>query len=115
LALTLFATFVAFAVTRDRLQRLGRPQLTAYGRSGIEELQGRLGKLKELPYAAMLGSPDLALLTAVGVFGMSILAGSPYDAFAVTLTSSQVGDWIINIENEGGCGGDSGCGGCGGH
>ena len=84
-------------------------RLTAAGKAHLKRIEARLARLKDRPKAARLGAADPLLLTAVGVFGVPILTGSAYDAFATAVKPMASSAWSFSVD---GCDGD-GCAGCG--
>jgi len=131
LPLLLVFSFVAFASIKRGLDCLGQPRLTMEGRRSLEELQTHFSALKKKRFwVADQDADHPAHLLAVGVFGVSVLASSSYDAFAAALASGKGGNWSLGGEcgcsrasqwsigsgcggdGGSGCGGD-GCGGCG--
>jgi uncharacterized protein (TIGR04222 family) len=85
-------------------------RLTREGKAELKQLERQFELLKDRPKAARLGYPDPTLLTAVAVFGVKVLVGSVYDAFAAAVRPLPKGDWSFGSGD--GCGSD-GCGGCG--
>src|SRR5262245_54694775 len=93
-------------------------RITREGKQYLEQLRGQFESLARSDSATRAGTPHRTQLTAVAVFGLGVLAGSPFDALAETLgasTSKVYGTKKAGgQDSDGGCGCGVGCGGCGG-
>ncbi len=80
------------------------PRLSSRGRAYLQKLQLAFEGLKERALAATKTAAGPTLLLTLGLFGVGVLAGTPYEYYQRMFHKST--------GSEGSCGG--GCGGCGG-
>ncbi len=90
-------------------------RITREGKQYLEKLRGQFESLARSDSATQASAPHRTQLTAVAVFGLGFLAGSPFDALAETLGASTSKEYGTKKaggqDSDGGCG--VGCGGCG--
>lgn len=88
---------------------------TQKGKRYLKELGGRFESLAKPDNATWANTSHTTQLIAVAVFGLGILAGTPFDALAEILGRQAArGGVEYGVEVDGGGGGCGGCGGCGG-
>lgn len=95
------------------------PRLSHRGRAYLYLIQQTFAGLKGQVSSAAPNSTDLSLMLPVAVFGVGMLAGTPYGDFEQmfhrsTTTSSGTGCGGSCGGGDGGGDGGGGCGGCGG-
>src|SRR5215470_3313028 len=103
------AISVAIAFSVILHYRLGY-RMTHEGKQYLEQLRVQFEPLGRYDSATRAGAPHRTQLTAVAVFGLGVLAESPFDALAKTLgasTSKEYGTKKAKGHDSGG-----GCGGC---
>jgi uncharacterized protein (TIGR04222 family) len=96
----------------------GVPRLSHKGRQYLERAQLAFERLKERVARLPQAVADHTLLLLVGLFGLGVLAGTPYDYYREIFRRSEArgGSCGTGCGSCGGGGGDGGggCGGCGG-
>ncbi len=94
------------------------PRISSRGRAYLERLQLAFDRLKGRAASLAQGGVDPNLLLLVGLFGVGVLAGTPYDYYQKMFhkAASSGGSCGGGCGSCGGGGGDGGggCGGCGG-
>ena len=95
------------------------PRLSSRGRAYLQRLESAFEGLKGRASAGNFAATDPTLLLLVGIFGVKMLAGTPYAYYQEIFTPrwSWGGGGVGGVPGGvwvGGCGGGCGGGGCGG-
>jgi len=85
-------------------------RITREGKQYLEQLRVQFESLGRSDSATRAGAPHRTQLTAVAVFGLGVLAGSPFDALSETLGTSTSKEYGTKKARGHDSGGD--CGGC---
>jgi len=110
-----FLVFMAVIATMVVFMISGTPRLNKRGSDYLKGIQGKYMDAKNAAAADPgIERADLALL--VGIFGLSVLRGTPYAQYLGVLTIPDSSISGSDTSSGGGCGGGGGggCGGCSG-